>query len=257
LTTGYYLKAQKETTGGYFGDNDFDNALTMIDRAVQMNPNDIKLRLAQAKLRALAGDDVDLSLIGQPTNDGERISYAQALMAQNKFADADSQLKTVLAHTPDAKQTFALADMELMIKDLDNAQAAYTKAGSFGGGAQRAQRGLTQVAKARETARKSLTLATDEARKKMTGSSVDTFHEAVGANPKSAVARLGLAKALEDVSKPTVVQMREAAFQIRAYVALSPELSAKDQQHFLAKADKLDTKAGKREKKELANKTQP
>jgi tetratricopeptide (TPR) repeat protein len=250
LTTGFYLKAQKETTGGFFGDNDFDNALQMIDRAVQMNPNDIRLRLAQAKLRALSGEDVDLSKIGQPTNDGERISYAQALMAQNKFAEADSQLQGVLARTPDAKQTFALADMELMIKDLDNAQAAYTKAATFPGSAQRAQRGLTQVAKARETARKSLTLATDEAHKSMKGSAVDTFHDAVAANPKSATARLGLAKALENVSKPTPVQMRESAFQLRAYVALSPTLSPKEKEHFLSKADKLDVKAGKRESRQ-------
>ncbi len=255
LTTGYYLKAQKETTGGYFGDNDFDNALSMIDRAVQMNPNDIKLRLAQAKLRALAGEDVDLSKIGTPTNDGERISYAQALLAQNKFAEADSQLQTILARTPDAKQTFALADMELMMHDLDNAQAAYSKAATLPGGAQRAQRGITQVAKARESARKSLTLATDEAKRKMTGSAVDTFHDAVSQNPKSPVARLGLSKALEDVKNPTPVQIREAATQLRAYVALSPTLSAKEQEHFLSKADKLDSKAGKREKKELARRS--
>jgi len=124
------------------------------------------------------------------------------------------------------------------------------------GGAQRAQRGLTQVAKARESARKSLTLATDEAKRKMTGSAVDTFHEAVGLNPKSPVARLGLAKALEDVKNPSPVQLREAATQTRAYVALSPTLPAKEQEKFLAKADKLDTKAGKREKKELARSNQ-
>ena len=253
LTTAYYVKAQKETTGGYFGDNDFDNALDMIDKAVQMNPNDIRLRLAQAKLRALSGEDVDLSKISAPTNDGERISYAQALMAQNKFAEADSQLQTVLAHVPNAKQAFALADMELMLRDLDNAQAAYTKAATFPGGAQRAQRGLAQVAKARESARKSLTLATDQARKGMKGSAVDTFHDAVGANPKSAPARIGLAKSLEDVSKATPVQIREAAFQYRAYVALSPTMPPKEQEKFLSKADKLDAKAGKRERRARPN----
>lgn len=249
LTTGYYLKAQKETTGGYFGDNDFDNALNMIDRAVQMNPNDIRLRLAQAKLRALSGEEIDLSKVGQPTNDGERLSYAQALMAQNKFTEANNELQLVLSHTTNAKQAFALADMELMIRDLDNAQAAYTKAATFPGGAQRAQRGLNQVAKAREAARRSLTLATDEARKGMKGSAVDTFHDAVAANPKSAPARLGLAKALEDVSKVTPVQLREAAFQYRAYVALSPTMPPKEQEKFLSKAEKLDTKAGKRERR--------
>lgn len=252
LTTAYYLKAQKETTGGYFGDNDFDTALQMINRAVQMNPNDIKLRLAQAKLRSLSGEEVDLSQVAQPTNDGERVSYAQALMAQNRFADADNQLQGVLSRTNNPKQVFALADMELMIRDLDNAQAAYQKAATLPGGAQRAQRGLAQVAKAREVARRSLTLASDESKRKMTGSAVDTFHDAVAANPKSAPARLGLSKALEEVSKPTPVQMREAAFQMRAYVALSPGLPPKEQQKFLSKAEKLDVKAGKKEKREAA-----
>jgi hypothetical protein len=142
--------------------------------------------------------------------------------------------------------------MELMIRDLDNAQAAYQKASTLPGGAQRAQRGLAQVAKAQDVARRNLTLASDESRRKMTGSAVDTFHDAVAANPKSAPARLGLAKALEDVSKPTSVQMREAAFQMRAYVALSPNLPPKEQQKFLSKADKLDVKAGKKERKEAA-----
>lgn len=249
LTTAYYMKSNKETTGGYFGDNDFDNALQMIDRAVQMNPNDIKLRLAQAKLRSLAGDEIDLSKIPPPTNDGERISYAQALMAQNRFAEANQQFQMVLAHTNNAKQTFALADLELMIHDLDNAQAAYQKAATMPGGADRARRGLAQVAKAQENARKNMTLATDFAKKGMKGSAVDAFHDTVFQNPKSADARLGLAKALEDVSKATPVQLRESAFQYRAYVALSPSMEQKEQQKYLSRADKLDEKAGKRERK--------
>ncbi len=253
LTTGYFLKAQKETTGGYFGDSDFDNALSMIDRAVQMNPNDMRLRLAQAKFRALAGEEVNLASVGTPQNDGERVSYAQALMAQNKFAEANSEIQTVLSHANNAKQTFGLADLTLMLHDLDNAEAAYKKAATFPGAADRSRRGLTKVAQAREAARKNLTLAKDLARKKMTGSAVDTFHEAVFSNPKSAETRLGLAKALEDVSKPTPVQIREAAFQYRAYVSLSPQLPTKEQDKFLAKADKLDSKAGKREKRMASN----
>ena len=133
LTTAFYMKAQKDTTGGYFGDNDYDQALQMISRAVQMNPNDIRLRLAQAKLQMLAGEQVDLSRLGTPQNDGDRVSYAQALMAQNRFGEANSQIATVLSHTTTAKQTFALGDMELMLHDLDNAEAAYRKAGSFPG----------------------------------------------------------------------------------------------------------------------------
>ena len=250
LTTAFYMKAQKDTTGGYFGDNDYDQALQMISRAVQMNPNDIRLRLAQAKLQMLAGEQVDLSKLGTPQNDGDRVSYAQALMAQNRFGEANSQIAAVLSHTTNAKQTFALGDMELMLHDLDNAEAAYRKAGSFPGSAERSQRGLANVAKYRENARKSLTLASDLAHKGMHGSAADTFHDAVFANPKSADARLGLAKALENISKPTPVQTREAAFQMRAYVALSPQLPQKEQEKWLSKANKLDVKATKREQKE-------
>ncbi|MDZ4833136.1 MAG: tetratricopeptide repeat protein [Candidatus Melainabacteria bacterium] len=253
LTTAYFLKAQKETTGGYFGDSDFDHALSMIDRAVQMNPNDMRLRLAQAKLRALAGEEVNLAGLGAPQNDGERVSYAQALMAQNRFTEANTEIQTVLSHTNNAKQAFGLADLTLMLHDLDNAEKAYKKAATFPGGADRSRRGLAKVATARETARKNLTLAKDMARKKMTGSAVDTFHEAVFSNPKNPEARLGLAKALEDVSKATPVQIRETAFQYRAYIALSPQLPQKEQEKFLAKADKLDSKAGKREKRDMAS----
>lgn len=252
LTTAYYMKAQKETTGGYFGDNDFDHALQMIERAVQMNPNDIKLRLAQAKLRSLAGDTVDLKAVGQPQNDGDRISYAQALLAQNRFAEANTEMQTVIAHAPNAKQAFAIGDMALMIRDLDSAEAAYRKAGSFPGTAERVRRGVANISKSRETARRNLTLAADLSRKKMMGSAVDTYHDAVFANPKAADARIGLAKALEASAKPTPVTMREAAFQYRAYVALMPTMPPKEQQKFLSKADKLDTKAGKREQRDVA-----
>jgi tetratricopeptide (TPR) repeat protein len=252
LTTAYYMKAQKETTGGYFGDNDFDHALEMIGRAVQMNPNDMKLRLAQAKLQALSGDPVDLSKIGAPQNDGDRISYAQALLAQNRFAEADQQMQVVIAKAPNAKQAFATADLALMIHDLNNAEAAYKKAATFPGSAERARRGLANVAKSREVARKNLTLAGDLARKRMSGSAIDEFHDAVFANPKSADARIGLAKALEAAPKSTPVTLRETATQYRAYVALVPTMQQKEQQKFLAKADKLDQKAGKREQRDLA-----
>lgn len=252
LTTAYYMKSQKETTGGYFGDNDYDHALSMIDRAIKMNPNDMKLRLAQAKLRALSGDPVDLKSIGTPQNDGDRLSYAQALIAQNRFAEANTEMQTVIVRAPNAKQAFAVADMALMIHDLDNAEAAYRKAATFPSSAERARRGMANVGKQREVARRNLTLATDLARKSMKGSAVDSFHDAVFANPKSAPARLGLAKALEATAKPTPVQMRETAFQYRAYVGLSPTMPLKEQQKFLAKADKIDVKAGKREQRNLA-----
>jgi tetratricopeptide (TPR) repeat protein len=252
LTNAYYLKAQKETTGGYFGANDYEDAQRMLDTAVQMNPNDMRLRLAQAKLRALSGEEVDLSSLPPPANDGDRISYAQALLAQNRFQEAAIQMNTVIANSNNAKQTFAIGDLSMMIHDLDSAQAAYNKAASFPGAAERAHRGLNQVAKAREVARRNLTMADDLSRKKMVGSAIDTYHDAVFANPKVADARLGLAKTLQMVSKPTAVQEHEAAVQYRTYVALSPTLPPKEQEKWLKKAEKLDGKASKLQQREIA-----
>jgi len=252
LCTAYYLKSQKETTGGFFGSNDYENAERLINKAVQMNPNDMRLRLAQAKLRSLTGETVDLSTLGQPQNDGDRISYAEALLAQNRFQESADQMSTVIAHAPDSKQTFAVADLALMIHDLDSAEAAYKKGAAFPGGGERSRRGLAQVSKAREAARRSLTLADDLARKRMTGSAIDTYHEAVFANPKVPGSRLGLAKALESVSKPSPVQLREAAAQYRAYVALIPNMPSKEHDKFIKKAEKLESKAGKVEQRSLA-----
>jgi tetratricopeptide (TPR) repeat protein len=253
LTTAYYMKANKETTGGFFGDNDYDSAISMLDKAVQMNPNDIRLRLAQAKLRMLSGEEVDLSTIGTPRNDGERISYAQALLAQNRFQESANEMNTVIGNTQNAKQMFAVADLALMIHDLDSAQQAYQKAANFPGGAERARRGLANVSKARQTAKKDLNLASDLSRKKMTTSGIDTFHDAVAADPRSADARLGLARTIEQVSKPSAVQTREAAIQYRAYVGLVPNMPEKDKTKYLKKAEKLDGKAYKKEQREKAS----
>lgn len=252
LTTAYFLKSQKQTTGGFFGDNDYENAQHLISRAVQMNPNDMRLRLAEAKLRSLSGDEIDLKSLGQPTNDGERISYAQALLAQNRFGEATDQMNIVINNSNTPKQTFAIADMALMIRDLNSATAAYQKASTMPGSAERARRGLAQVEKARVAAKKQLTLATDMQRKKMTGSAIDTYHEAIFQNPRVPEARLGIAQAIEQLSKPSPVEIREAATQYRAYVSLMPSMPEKEQQKFLKKAEKLDGKAYKREQRSVA-----
>ncbi len=148
-----------------------------------MSPNNLELRLAQAKLYALSGKHVELSNMGTPSNDGERIAYAEALLAQDKFKEATEQMNTLINSATSAKQMLALGDLSLMIKDLDSADAAYKRASSTPDGAERAKRGLDQVATARDSARQKMTLAEDLSRKKQLSSAVDTYHAAVFANP--------------------------------------------------------------------------
>ncbi len=94
LSQGLYLKAQKAAVGALLASNDYEAALKSLDEAIKLSPDDMELRLAQAKLMSLAGAKPDLSKMGEPQNNGEKLAYAEALMAQGEFQsdciDADS-----------------------------------------------------------------------------------------------------------------------------------------------------------------------
>ncbi|MBS1989043.1 MAG: tetratricopeptide repeat protein [Cyanobacteria bacterium SZAS LIN-3] len=250
LTRAYYLKANKEAGGAFFVSNEYENAQSMIDKAVAMNPNDMELRLAQAKLRSMAGTPVDLSKIGTPTNDGERVAYAEALLAQNRFSEADQQMQQVIANASDPKQAFAVADLALMIKDLPDAEAAYRKASMMPGGQERGARGLALVAKAKDASRQDLTLADDLARRSQLSSAIDKYHAAIFGNPKVADTRMGLAKTLERLKPEASKDLREAIVQYKAYEALTPNMPPKELEKLNKKIDHLNEKAYKLEQKE-------
>lgn len=249
LTRGFYLKAQKQATGAFVISNEYEEADRYISQAVAMNPNDMELRLAQAKLRSLSGKQIDLASIGTPQTDGERVAYAEALLAQNRFAEARDQMNTVIANAPNAKQTFAVADLALMIHDFDSAESAYKKAASYPGSEERAKRGLDLAAKGREEARQDLTLADDLARRKQLASAVDKYHASIYGNPKISVARLGLAQTLEKLSPKTAPDLREAVVQYKAYIALEPTMPAKEREKLQKRMDGLESKAFKLEQK--------
>lgn len=249
LTRGYFLKSEKESGGAFFASNDFEAAKAQIKRAIELNPNDMELRLAEAKIRSMSGETVDLNQIPPPKTDGERMAYAEALLAQNKFKESQDMMSQVIASAPNAKQTFAVGDLALMIKDLDNAEAAYKKASSYPGGEERAKRGLDQVKKARETARQDLTLASDLARKKQLASAIDKYHAAIYDNPRNSDARIGVADALEKLSPAASRDLREANVQIKAYMALRPDLPPKEVEKLNKRISKNEEKAFKIDEK--------
>ena len=249
LTRAYYLKAAKESGGAFFVSNDFESAKRQIEKAIQLNPNDMELRLAMAKIRSMSGETVDLNAIGAPRTDGERVAYAEALLAQNKFKDSQDQMNIVIGNASDQKQAFSVADLALMIKDLDSADAAYKKGGTFNGGEERSRRGLDLVKKAREGSRQDLTLAADLAKRKQLNSAVDKYHSAIYQNPRVADARIGLADALEKVTPATPGNLREAIVQIKAYMSLRPDLPAKEVEKLTKRMTKDEEKAFKLEEK--------
>lgn len=249
LTRGYFLKAQKDSGGAFLVSNDFEAAKRQIDKAIQLNPNNMELRLAAAKIRSMSGETVDLNAIGVPKTDGERMAYAEALLSQNRFKESQDMMSQIIASAPDAKQTFAVADLALMIHDLDNAEAAYKKAASFPGGEDRAKRGSDLVSKAREGARQDLTLAQDLSKRKQYASSIDKYHSAIYGNPRNYDARIGVADALEKISPAQPKYLREASTQLKAYMALRTDLPPKEVEKLNKRIAKDDEKAFKLEEK--------
>lgn len=247
MTTALMLKSQKEASGAFFVSNNFEAADRMIQQAIQMSPNNLELRLAEAKLRALSGQPVNLSTIGSPTSDAERIAYAQALLAQLKFQESSQMMNIVIQNCNNAKDTFAVGDMALLTHDLDSAAGAYTKAASFPGpdNNARSQRGLAAVAKTRETARKSLTLATDLARKGQLASAIDSYRDAAFNDPRKAEAHLGLAESLQKYGKKDSASLREASMHYNAYIALEPNLPEKEREKIANKASTCQENAYK------------
>lgn len=247
LSRAYYLKANKEATGAFFVSNEFESAKRNVEQALKLYPNDMELRLAQAKIRSLSGEAVDLNTIGTPRNDGERIAYAEACLAQNKFKEADEQLRAAISNASDMKQTFAVADLCLMVRDLANAEAAYKKGGGFAGGSERSSRGLSLVAKQRDLARQDLTLANDLASKSLYKSSLDKYRSAISGDPKVSDAHLGYAVALQKDEPETAEKFRQAATQYRAYLSLEPDLPLKEVERINERIQRCLEKALKRE----------
>lgn len=249
VTRCYYLKAQKDTGSAFMVSNEYEKAKGMIDKAIALNPNDMELRLAAAKIRSMSGETVDLKSIGQPKTTGEKVAYAEACLAQNNFAEANRNMQDVITAQSDAKQTFAVADLALMIKDLDSAEQAYKKASTYPGGEERAKRGMDMVAKAREEARQSLTMADDMAKKKLTKTAVDKYHESIFENPKVPDTRINISKALEQLKPVQPPYLREAVTQIKAYIALSPNLPPKELDKLNKHIAQLENRAFKLEEK--------
>lgn len=249
LTRAYYLKAAKESGGAFFVSNDFESAKRQIEKAIQLNPNDMELRLAMAKIRSMSGETVDLNAIGAPKTDGERVAYAEALLAQNRFKESQDQMNMVIGNAADQKQAFSVADLALMIKDLDSADAAYRKGGTFAGGEERARRGQDLVKKAREGSRQDLTLATDLAKRKQLNSAVDKYHSAIYQNPRVPDARIGLADTLERLSPAQPKDLREAVVQIKAYMSLRSDLPPKEVEKLTKRIAKDEERAFKLEEK--------
>lgn len=254
LSQALYLKAQKAAVGAMLASNDYETALKTLDEAIKLSPNDMELYLAKAKLMSLSGSKPDLSNLASPQNDGERIAYAEALMAGGDFQKASDQIRQVVADLQDPKQTYAVADIALMIKDLDNAESAYKKGLSLSGSPERGNRGLTQITTLRQQAIADTKVADELAKKNQWDGAVNRYRQALSSNPRMAAARFGLARALEKSKNSDSGMLYEAVQQYDAYLALSPDLPSKEKEKMTKDVTKLTDKAAKLKEKESKRK---
>lgn len=250
LTKALCLKAQKEAAGALLASNDYESALKSLDEAIKLSPNDMELRLAKAKLQALSGTTPEISNLGEPTNDGERLALAEALMARGDFQKSSQLLQKVIADLDDPAQSFAVADVAVLIKDLDNAEAAYKKAQSLSGSPQRVERGLASVAKFRSDAAADVKVATELSKKRQYDGAIDRFRHAISLNPRNAEARYGLGDALENKKNPTSLTYAEAALQYKNYLLLATNLPKGDIEDVQDDIEKMQEKSAKMAKKE-------
>jgi tetratricopeptide (TPR) repeat protein len=254
LSQALFLKAQKAAVGAMLASNDYDVALKTLDQAIKLSPDDMELYLAKAKLMSLSGSKPDLSSMTEPKTDGERIAYAEALMAVGDFQKAADQIKIVVADLKDAKQTYAVADIALMIKDLDNAETAYKKGLALSGTPERGNRGLSQINTMRQQAIADTKVADELAKKNQWDGAANRYRQAIANNPRLADARLGLARALEKSKDPASSVLLEAVQQYDFYLALRNDMPAKEREKMTKDNDKLKEKALKQKEKESKGK---
>ncbi|MBY0357547.1 MAG: tetratricopeptide repeat protein [Candidatus Obscuribacterales bacterium] len=254
LSQALYLKAQKAAVGALLASNDYETAISTLDEAIKLNPNDMELQLSKAKLMSLSGTKADLSKMAQPANDGERIAYAQALMATGDYQKASTLFQAVVNDLTDPKQAYAVADIGTMIKDLDDAEFAYRKGMMLAGSPERGQRGIDQITQLRKSANDNAKVASELAKKNQWDGAVDRYRQALGQNPRLPLAHYGLAQALEKSQKANSSMLKEAVQHYQYYMAMQTDLTQKDREKMAGQIEKLADKASKLKQKEDKNK---
>ena len=175
-------------------------------------------------------------------------------MAQGNFQQCSQYMQDVITRLSDPKQSFAVADVALMIKDLDDAEAAYRKAQSLSGSPDRVTRGLAEVNRLRKSSVDDVKVADELAKKNQWDGALDRYRQASATNPKNPEARVGLARSLEKKKKPTSANLAESASQYENYLALKTDLPAKDAENYRKNIAKLKEKSAEMAQKEQKSK---
>ncbi len=224
-------------------DSDLVNAQQSIQEALRMNPNDLRLHLANLRISQLSGQsamsDAELQTMASitPRNDAERMIQGEAYLSLGRYQDADQVFGGMMQQAQAANDTdklLVIGDTLKVNGDLDRAKDAYKAALATDPSSLKAQRGLDRIAKAEGESKKTLRLAGALNNHRQKGSSVDFYEETLSQNPRQPEARLELSKLYEKTK-----MYDKAARSYQFYVALRPDLTEKERDGYTRKITKL------------------
>jgi len=224
-------------------DSDLMNAEQSIQEALRMNPNDLRLHLANLRISQLAGkpamSEAELNNLASmaPRNESEQMIQGEAFLALGRYQEADQAFNGLIqrnANNPD--KLLVLGDTMKVNGDLEGARRAYQTALAAEPGNMKAQRGIDRIEKAQSESQKTLRTAKalNTWRKTAKESSIDFYEDTLAQNPRQPQPRLEVSKLYEKTK-----QYDKAARSYQYYLALVPDLPEKDRQHYMKKIARL------------------
>jgi tetratricopeptide (TPR) repeat protein len=224
-------------------DSDLVNAEQSIQEALRMNPNDLRLHLANLRISQLAGkpatSEAELNQLASmtPRNEAEQMIQGEAFLSLGRYQEADQVFNGLIqkaGNNPD--KLLVIGDTLKVNGNLQGARDAYQTALNADPGNLKAQRGIQRIEKAESESQKTLRTAKALNTWRRTGkeSSIDFYEDTLSQNPRQPDARLELSKLYEKTD-----QYDKAARSYQYYLSLRPDLPEKDRQHFEKKIARL------------------
>ncbi|HEY9746903.1 MAG TPA: tetratricopeptide repeat protein [Oculatellaceae cyanobacterium] len=249
LTQALTIVAQKQATYSQTvgADSDMLNAEQSIQEALRLNPNDMRLHLANLRIAQLTGkaaiSQSELQRIAsmQPQNEHEAMMQGEAFLALGRYQEADQVFTQLMQRANgNADKLLMIGDTLKINGDLLRAKDAYRMALAAEPGNLKAQRGIERIEKAEAESDKTLRLAKALNTWRSTGkdSSIDFYEDALSKNPRQPEARLALAKLYEKTKA-----YNKAAMSYQFYLGLRPDLTDKERQAYERKIATLQEKA--------------
>jgi len=244
-----YVKTAENSSGqGILGGSDkYVDAEIAIGRALQINPDDLSLRLAMIKISQLSGKPALANeqlqyIVNQPVRtSAQKLTKAEALYTLGRYGESDQLFRDILGeNVGNLQQQLVVADILKVEGNLDMAQEAYQQVLLSQPANLKAQRGLQRIELVKTDASKKYNLAValnSRFSKQKRGTAKDFYLESVSIYPRQPEARLALAKIYNQED-----DYGKAIFEYESYLNLNPELNERERQRIQSTVTRLKEK---------------